>query len=527
MRPRGRGQSAPPIEQLDGVGAIDGRLTRRGLLKTAAAGGVAVAGLAGAGYAGYRWPRATEAPPAEPDVLRFVSRPDLRPPALSVTRAVEGRRLRAAPHHLLLAPKGYTHAGPGQPGPMIVDRSGRLVWFLPRPDLGAVPMNLKVQRYRGAPVLTWWEGRVSAGHGDGIGLVYDAGYRQIATVRATDGLSADLHELLLTDRDSALLIAYRPARADLTAVGGPRDGWVHEGVVQEVDVASGKALFTWRSLDHVPVEETYAEVGAGGTEAQPFDYAHLNSIDVAPDGDLVVSARNTCAIYKLSRTSGEVAWRLGGRRSDLELADDARFYYQHDARALAGDRLSLFDDGSSPQREPQSRGLILRLDHAGRRAEVEREYAHPARLLADNQGSTQVLPDGSVLVGWGSQPYTSLFDRAGDVLIDARLPVNDQSYRAFTATWVGRPTEPPRVAVGPNSARGLTVYASWNGATEVRHWRILAGPAPSSLRREVTVRRTGFETAVVVDADGPYFAAEALDARERPLGRSQAMRATT
>lgn len=501
---------------------------RRQFLAAATRAGAALATLAGAGYVGYRWPRHPSnaaAAPSGPDVQRFITRPDLRPPALTLTRHRAPHRLSPDSRCLFLAPKGYAEEGPGQQGAMIVSRDGELVWFLPIPGPDQVPMDFKPQRYRGEPVITWWQGTITDGKGSGVGVIYDASYRQVATVRAARGLEADLHEFLLTDRDTALVTAYETVKADLSAVGGPSDGWVFQGVVQEIDLATGALRFEWRSLDHVGVEETYQPLMGRGSRSEPFDYLHINSIEVAPDGDLVVSARNTWAIYKLSATDGSMTWRLGGRRSDFELAPDARFYWQHDARVLPGNRLSLFDDASSPPKERQSRGLVLRLDEKRRRAIVVHRYLHPAKLLADNQGSLRVLPDGSAIVGWGSQPYTSLYDRDGRLVRDARFPVNDQSYRAFAADWVGRPGGTPSVAVGPNSARGVVLYASWNGATEVRRWQILAGRSAASLAPVVTVPRTDFETAVVVDSDGPWFSAVALDQRGVALGRASAVRA--
>jgi Arylsulfotransferase (ASST) len=505
---------------------MDGtRWNRRQFLGRAATAGAGLAVAAGSAYVGYRWPRSggTASAESSADVQNFVSRPDLRPPALAVTRPTQARS-PLVPRHLLLAPKGYAEEGPGQQGTMIVDTDGQLVWFLPTFGADQVPMNFKVQRYRGQQVLTWWQGAIADGRGDGVGLIYDSSYRQLATVRVSDGLRTDLHEFLLTDHGTALLSAYEPVQADLSALGGPSSGWVLQGVVQEVDVESGQVVFDWRSLDHVGIEETYQPLEGDGTRKRPFDYLHLNSIDAAPDGDLVISARNTCALYRLSRAGGAVVWRLGGRRSDFGLGPGARFWWQHDARVLGPDRLSLFDDASSPPKERESRGLILKLDHAGGRATVERQYRHPARLLADNQGSMQSLPGGRTLVGWGSQPYTSIFSRSGRLLLDARLPINDQSYRAFAADWTGGPLEPPTVAVGPNSARGVTVYASWNGATEVRHWQVLAGPTSSSMKTVAIVPRSGFETTAVVDAEGPYFGAIALGARREPLGQATPIR---
>src|SRR5262245_47832181 len=112
----------------------------------------------------------------------------------------------------------------------------------------------------------------------------------------------------------------------LASIGGRRNATVIGGVVQELEIPSSHVLFEWRSLDHVGVEESLRPV------LHPYDYFHVNSIDVAPDGDLLVSARNTWAVYKLDRRTGSVVWRLGGRRSDFRPGPGATFAWQHDAR---------------------------------------------------------------------------------------------------------------------------------------------------------------------------------------------------
>ncbi|PXY27347.1 arylsulfotransferase family protein [Prauserella muralis] len=513
-------------------------ISRRRFLRRAGWAGAAVAVPVTSGYVGYRLPRSTasteQTPPAPapqaadptPDVHHFVSRPDLSPPRLTFTDAKDDESaLPTTPGYLFLGPKGYQETGPGQQGCMLVDRKGRPVWLLPLTGEDEVPMDFRTQTYRGEPVLTWWQGTVHTGYGTGVGVIYDSSYRKVAEVRTGNGIAeADLHEFLLTDEDTALLVAYQPHRADLTAVGGPADGWLHSGVVQEVDVETGEVLFQWDSIDHVALTETEQKLGEQGSKDAPFDYFHINSAGVDADGDLLVSARNTCAIYKISRRDGSVVWRLGGTRSDFELGDGARFSWQHDARALPGDRLSLFDNASSPPRAKRSRGLILRLDPGAMRATVHREYVHPADLLADNQGSMQVLPEGRALVGWGAQPYTSEFSAEGELLADWRFPAPDQSYRAWAGEWTGKPVDRPAVAVQRNNARGNLVYASWNGATEVRRWRILAGPSAQRLEPVATMPRSGFETAVAVNADGPFFVAVALGEDGTELGRSDPIR---
>jgi Arylsulfotransferase (ASST) len=498
-------------------------LTRRQVLTR---GGVAVAGIGGlgaAGAAGYSWPRtaaataATITPNGSLGILHFVGQPDLQPAAVTISHTRGAVPPAADPAYILMTPKGYPTGGTGQPGLMIVDRRGSLVWF--SPSDGTTRMDLNVQSYQGKPVLTWWEGKVINGHGQGRGVIADSSYKTIGVVKGGNGLQADLHEFVITPQGTALVTAYRTAQADLSAVGGKSSGWVLSGVALEVDIASGKVVFEWDSLDHVPVTDTQTPF-VGGTQSDPFDYFHINSIAVAPDGDLLISSRNTCAVYKVARPGGTVRWTLGGKRSSFQMAAGARFYFQHHVRQQGTSTVSIFDDGGSPAREPQSRAILLDLDAKAMTATLKSSYTHPAGLAAQNQGSMQVLPDGRVLVGWGNLPYFSEFLADGTLTMDGQFPVPDQSYRTFTADWTGQPATKPALAARSNPAGGSTVYASWNGATEVDEWAVLAGTSPSQLAQAGSQQRSGFETAITVNTKGPYFAVTAHDSDGNLLAQS-------
>ncbi len=145
------------------------------------------------------------------------------------------------------------HGGPAQQGPLILDTTGRLIWFNPLPK-GQRAFNLRVQSYRGQPVITWFEGAAVSAHGVGHYELYDEQYRQVAQVHAGNGYQADLHEFLLTDRGTALFTAYGKATGHLP---GGRVGPYFYGVVQEVDVATGKVLFQWRSDHHIGFGASY------------------------------------------------------------------------------------------------------------------------------------------------------------------------------------------------------------------------------------------------------------------------------
>jgi hypothetical protein len=500
-------------------------MTRREMLERGiavmGAGGLALAGLTGAAWPGDKAAAATlPASPATPDAIsgvrHFVSRPDLTPPNVTLTHhSPAGTSTAGDPPYFFLTPS----AGPGTPGLMILDRAGGLVWFSPGSQ-STQRLDLKVQSYQGKPVLTWWEGQVLVGYGHGRVVIADSSYRPIATVNAGHGLSADLHEIFISPQDTALITVYKPVTTNLSRVGGPAKGVALSGVVQEIDIPSGRVLFEWSSIDHVPVTDTVVSF-TGGTRKVPFDYFHINSISIAPDGALLVSARNTSTVYKIARPSGKVVWRLGGKRSSFRMGPGTTFWFQHQALPQGANTLSLFDDGGAPPKEPQSRGLLINLNTSTMRATLQRSYIHPTpRLLAAFEGSMQVLPGGRVLVGWGNTPYFSEFTANGTLVLDGHYPGGDQSYRVLSAAWTGQPAGEPAAAARPGPAGASVVYASWNGATRVARWTVLAGSSPNKLAQAGSRGAHGFETAITVNNPGPYFAVTANDASGQALGQS-------
>lgn len=486
------------------------------------AGGAAGYGLRGTGQPSPRVPVSAATPTGA--APRFASRPDLDPPRIQVVDLDAG----ASSGVVLVTPslvpsaRGVDEAeaiaeGKGQAGVMILDRRGELVWFQPTDGLAT---NLEVQQYRGQPVLTYWTGKIVDGIGYGKVVLLDGAYRTIATVTGGNGLQADLHDFTLTPQGTALVTAYTTRAADLRPVGGARHGMVQDGVVLEVDISTGRVLHEWHSLDHVGVDETYASLTAGA-----FDYFHLNSVSLDDDANLLVSARNTWTLYKVDRTTGEVVWRLGGKRSDFAMGAATNFEWQHHARRLADRRLTVFDDAATPAEETQSRALVLVVDEATRTVTLDRAYTHPAKLLASYEGSVQVLPDGHVFVGWGTEPYYTEFDASGSVVLDARYPTNVQSYRAFRSPWTGRPASAPAIAASRDLVGGLAVHASWNGATEVASWLVLAGDDPAALEPVATLAKAGFETAMSARTTARYVAVAALDATGHELATSTAVAA--
>lgn len=452
-------------------------------------------------------------PPAKAGANQsFVSAPTLQPPTVSLTASPA-----ASGGEIFLT----TDSGYGQNGAMILDGAGRLVWFQPAAK-GDIVENLQTQTYAGRPVLTYWHGHVDFGVGFGSDTVLGTDYRPVASVTAGNGYSADLHELQLTPQGAAYLTAYSLVRADLSSVDGPRDGALQDSIVQEVDVRTGLVMFEWHADGHVDLGDSYAAPPRSAD--RPWDFFHVNSISPDPwgDDDLLVSSRNTWAAYEVDQHSGAVLWRIGGRRSSFRMGAGTGTAYQHDARWQPDHTITIFDNGATPKAHSQSRAIRVRIDWRHRTVDLIDRFVRTPALLSGSQGDNQVLAGGDVFVGWGEAPYFTEFDAAGQVVLDGHLPPPAQVYRAYRFPWSALPAAPPSIALR-NAGATTTVYASWNGATGVAAWRVLAGATPATLAAVAQAPADGFETAIAVPSAAPVFAVQALGPGGELLGSSHAV----
>lgn len=453
--------------------------------------------------------------PAGPaDTQSFVSLPGVKAPVMTVT--TPDRDPAAGDVFLTNGP------GPGRYGPLIYRPDGRLVWFEQLTGEETAE-NLSVQSYEGRQALTWWKGRVlSLGFGLGEDIVMNNRYQEIARVAAGNGLKADLHDFQLAAGDVAYISAYNPIRCDLHSVGGKSDGTITDVAVQAIDVHTGLVRWEWHALDHVSPSESEVEVS---TSSYPWDYFHLDSIDPQPDGRLLLSARSTWAGYEVEGGSGKILWRLGGTRSTFKMGAGTKMAWQHDGRMRADGTVTFFDDGSNPPIHSQSRGLVIALDPAARTARLVRSYVHtnPA-VLAASQGNMQTLTGDSVLLGYGGVPQLTQFSSGGSVLFDAHQPYDMTFYRAYRFPWSAQPASAPAVAASLNNTEEETiVHASWNGATGVASWRVLAGETPQALAAVATIPSAGFETGTTLPKKYKYVEVQALDGAGAELAGSSAV----
>jgi Arylsulfotransferase (ASST) len=329
-------------------------------------------------------------------------------------------------------------------GPEIIDNQGHVIWFHPVPA-GQEAADFRTQTYQGRPVLTWWQGTGLGGLSRGTDYIYNDHYQQIATVTAGNGLSADGHEFLITPWNTALVLAYTTATADLTSIGGPADQTVIDGVVQEIDISTGRVLFQWNSADHVPYSDSEQPLPA--SPATPWDWFHINAVHVARDGSLLVDARNTWTAYDVNRHTGAINWQLGGKHSTFteraapgQALDSAGeiFAWQHDPEQTGPDTYTFFDnDSAGTPLLPSSRSVTVHVNYQDKTATLVASDDQPEGLSAASQGNAQATRNGDQFVGWGALPYFSEFSPTGQLEFNAQLPAGVNSYRAYRLSWPG------------------------------------------------------------------------------------------
>ncbi len=450
-------------------------------------------------------------------VQRYSSAPGIAPSTVSITTAAKPG---AAPGDLFLAP----YQGDGSAGPMIAEQNGSLVWFHALPA-GEIATNFQVQSYQGKPVLSWWQGRVlEVGFGQGEDELYNSSYQHIATIRGGNGYHADLHEVRLTGEGTAWIDEFDPIEMNLSPYHGRADGVITDSVVQEIDIKTGLVMWEWHALGHIPPSSSRSPAPKA---SYPWDYVHVNSIDPGSAGDLLLSARNTWTLYDVDIHSGAVRWRLGAERSSFKLGGGTRFYWQHDAEFQPDGLISVFDNGSDPPKEKQSRGLLLAPNTASHAVSLVRQFVNPSRtLLAESQGNVLSLPGADWLLGYGGLPNFTEFDASGHVLLDGTLGKNVQDFRTYLSQWSAQPLSAPSLSAQGAGAGTVTVAASWNGATGVGSWRVLAGSSPSALAPVATAAKAGFQTTITAHTSGPYIAVQALDSSGTVIGTSATVTVT-
>ena len=421
---------------------------------------------------------------------------------------------------VFVGPQDFTAPNPVL-GPEIIDNLGRPVWFIS--SGGNQTLDFRVQTYQGNPVLTWSAGNYqNLNPGATTDFIMDSTYTVIAQVQAGNGYNADNHEFQLTPQGTALITINDNVTADLSSLGGPVNGTVLEGTVQEIDVPTGTVLFEWHSLANVPLSESYYAYATGQTAS--YDYFHINSVKLDTDGNLLISSRHTWTVYKVNRTTGAIIWRLGGKKSDFTLGPGLPFAWQHDAEAVDSQTLRIFDNESDGVPVlPSSRVVWVKHDDTAMAATLVQSIVHPAGLSVSAEGNAQALSNGDTFVDWGILGRVSEFNASGQLLFDASEETGYGSYRGFRYQWTGAPIAAPTAAAYQSAAGPIDVHAIWNGATQVATWEVYGGATAATMSLITSVPWNGLDTMIPVNASLDALQVVALDASGNTIGTSAAI----
>jgi Arylsulfotransferase (ASST) len=279
--------------------------------------------------------------------------------------------------------------------------------------------------------------------GDGYGLdprmaheIRSPSGKLLRLVR-TRGAIIDGHEFRERANGNVLVDSYVPETADLRRFGGPAEAAIVSAEIQEID-PRGRVLWRWNSRGHIGLGETgrwWHNVLANPRRRlrglASFDPVHINSIEPRGRDEVVISTRHTDAVYGIRRSTGEIAWKLGG----IETADSLRVVGdpahkllggQHDARVAADGSLSIYDNSKDRPRRP--RVVFYRLNLGQREAVYSGQLNDPAVKRSHCCGSARQLPDGGWLVSWGDNPLVTQFDAQGR--IEFRLELAAPTFRA-------------------------------------------------------------------------------------------------
>jgi hypothetical protein len=275
-------------------------------------------------------------------------------------------------------------------------------------------------------------------------IVMDADFNTVDRVTTVGLNHTDGHDFIITPEGNYILIAYHTTLRDMTAYGYSDNEPVGDSVIQEI-TPDRDVVFQWSSWGNIDLSDCIAT----GYRKFPADYAHLNSIFLTEDGHIVASFRGCSQILKIARPTGDVIWRLGGSHSDFTIVGDPyeAFCGQHGVSEHPDGRLLVFDNGSYciGDREDRfgtfSRFVEYQLDYTNGIAGFVRDYAirNEYTAFAGSGGGVHRIQNGSVIIGWGNGPDTSLTEIDG----------NNKVMLSITAVADGLRLRTPRAAKFP------------------------------------------------------------------------------
>ncbi|KAJ7138209.1 ASST-domain-containing protein [Mycena epipterygia] len=395
-----------------------------------------------------------------------------------------------------------------QPGPTIYKSTGEL-------DQGRPPL---------------------AQEGSGIAVMLNSHYEIVMNVSAVNPPGTDLHEfnIVKPENKTTLVTAFNTIPLELTSVGGPAKGFYANSIIQEIDIATGRVLFNWTSVDYIALNESFNNISLtheGSSSSNAWDAVHINSID--KETVLTIPALRTARatipsppatarrFIKSTRTAPSSGASAGNSPTSRRKPTTPRFTSSTTFGGNGDTQISVFDDGAA---------TLLRaevIDELPLAPIIDCAPNLSVRNFSLAVGSVEPYGD-TVLVSYRSNPWVEAYDTDSEnLLFSAIMGPNNASlwlggidnYRAFTTStlqFTGLPTQPPNVSVTDGD-----VYVSWNGATHVAQYTLLTGSAVDAVSTKVlTVAKDGFETKMSAAGSSTFISVAALAANGTTLGTS-------
>jgi hypothetical protein len=383
----------------------------------------------------------------------------------------------------------------GPPAIMILEDSGEPIYintFGSNPFVG----DFKKQTVNGVDYLTYHTGVQPGGYTYGASYVMDESYEIIDTWTLGNGTGSDVHEFLLLDNGHAIIMAYELIPFDFSPYGGPENGTLIDIRLQEQD-ENKYVVFEWIASEHLPIEDTEVNLDING----PVDFLHTNGIAVDTDGNWLVSHRNFSEITKIDRQTGDIIWRMGGASNEFTFTNDTGFWNQHNINRLPNGNITLFDNGTF-HTPPHSRAIEYMVDENAKTVTRVWMYPQGTTEYSSVMSNVQRLPNTNSMIGWGNRPKLTEVLYDGTVALEMAL--GTINYRAFRFPWNGVPADPPRGALFYDAdPTAVTIYTSWNGATDITDYEIYGGPTTAAMSLIDTAPRTGFETEISLTGLSP------------------------
>ncbi|MCX6133770.1 MAG: aryl-sulfate sulfotransferase [Ignavibacteriales bacterium] len=271
--------------------------------------------------------------------------------------------------------------------------------------------------------------------------IVDSTFAQVDTYPRGNPATASHADFLLLPNGHALVLYFDVKTIDMSKIvqGGHPAASVMGNLIQEFDI-NKNVVFQWSSFDYLPITDTYED-----TLAASFDYSHANTLSLDQDGNMLLSNRHMSEVTKVDRNTGEIIWRLGGKRNQFTFLNEHSensplyFSYPHHIQRLANGNIIMFDNGNQ-RKTKYSRVVEYRLDETNKIATLAWEYRHTPDIYASAQGSVQRFANGNTLIGWGDaslQGQTAITEIRSDntVAFELSLPAGYRSMRVYRLSW--------------------------------------------------------------------------------------------